>query len=283
MAEEIRLPGHVLCPGCGGAIAERLIFNTMGRNIILFGGGVCASGGAANATVPSFSLHFSGVGAGAAGIAAALEAKGMTDVKVVAMNGDGAISDIGLSKLSACAERGDNIIQFCMDNEAYMNTGIQRSGLTPWGAWTTTTPKGKQVGRKKDLPMIMANHHIPYVATLSIAHPMDFISKVKKAAGIDGFKYLHVMAPCPTGWRFSFDKTVEVSRLAVETRMWNLFEITDGVLSITHTVKEKKPVAEYLKLQGRFRQLGDAGAQAIQATIDEYWARLEQLNGKRVY
>jgi len=281
--DEIRLPGHVLCPGCGGAIAERLIFNTLGRNIILFGGGVCASGGTANATIPSFSLHFSGVGAGAAGIAAALEAKGVTDVKVVAINGDGAISDIGFSKLSACAERGDNITQFCMDNEAYMNTGIQRSGLTPWGAWTTTTPKGKQVGSKKDLPMIMATHRIPYVATLSIAHPRDFIAKVKKAAGIDGFKYLHVMAPCPTGWRFSFDKSIEVARLAVETRVWNLFEIADGMLKITHTVKEKKPVVEYLKLQGRFRQLGDKEAQAIQASVDENWARLEQLDKKKVY
>lgn len=283
MQDEIRLPGHVLCPGCGGAIAERLIFNTLGRNIILFGGGVCASGGTANATIPSFSLHFSGVGAGAAGIAAALEAKGVTDVKVVAINGDGAISDIGFSKLSACAERGDNITQFCMDNEAYMNTGIQRSGLTPWGAWTTTTPKGKQVGSKKDLPMIMATHRIPYVATLSIAHPRDFIAKVKKAAGIDGFKYLHVMAPCPTGWRFSFDKSIEVARLAVETRVWNLFEIADGMLKITHTVKEKKPVVEYLKLQGRFRQLGDKEAQAIQASVDENWARLEQLDKKKVY
>jgi pyruvate ferredoxin oxidoreductase beta subunit len=281
--EEIRLPGHVLCPGCAGAIAERLIFNTLGRNIILFGGGVCASGGAANATVPSFSLHFSGVGAGAAGIAAALEAKGVKDVTVVAMNGDGAISDIGFSKLSACAERGDNIMQFCMDNEAYMNTGIQRSGLTPWGAWTTTTPKGKQVGRKKDLPMIMASHNIPYVATLSPAYPKDFTTKVSKAAGIEGFKYLHVLVPCPTGWRFGFDKTIEVARLAVQTGMWPLYEVDHGVLKITQVVKERKPVVEYLKLQGRFRQLGEKETQTIQASIDESMARLEQLDGKRIY
>jgi len=275
LEEEIILPGHRACPGCGGAIAERLILNTLGRNTILFGEGVCASACTRNVTIPSMTLHFSGVVAGATGIISALEAKGKTDITVASFNGDGATSDIGFAKLSAGAERNDNLIHFCLDNEAYMNTGIQKSHLTPYKAWTTTTPWGKTTP-KKNLPLLMAYHFIPYVATVSVAYPKDFISKVEKAKKIKGFKYIHVLCPCPTGWRFSAEKTIEVARLAVQTRVWPLYEVENGKLTITVKPK-KRSVKDYLAIQGRFRHLTEEDIQQIERHVDKEWERLERL------
>jgi len=283
MAEEVRLPGHGLCPGCGGAIAERIIFNTVGKNVILFGGGVCASGGTRLLQVPNYGLHLSGIGLGAVGITRALKVRGRTDIKVISMAGDGAASDIGLAKLSGAAERNENFIQFVMDNEAYMNTGIQRSSQTPWGAWTTTTPMGKKVGQKKNLPMIVALHGVPYVATASIAYPADFVAKIKKALDIEGYRYIHVFCPCPTGWRHDTSKSVEIARLAVLSGMFNLYEVEGGKVRITFKPKEHVPVGDYTKLQGRFGQLKPEDIAAMQSYVDVQWKNMLEIDGKYVY
>jgi pyruvate/2-oxoacid:ferredoxin oxidoreductase beta subunit len=282
--QEVRLPGTALCPGCGGGTAERIIFNTIGnKNIIFYGGGVCASGGTRLLTIPNYGLHLSGIGVGATGIVRALKARGRTDIKVVSMAGDGAASDIGFAKLSAEAERNENFVQFVMDNEAYMNTGIQRSSQTPWGAWTTTTPTGKKIGQKKNLPMIMALHGIPYIATASIAYPQDLIAKTKKAMSIEGFRYIHVFAPCPTGWRSDPGKTIEIARLAVQSGMFNIYEIENGQVKISIKPKERVPVGDYTKIQGRFSQLKPDDLVKMQNYIDEQWKNLLDLDGKRVF
>jgi len=278
-AAVLQLPGHPCCPGCAGPIVSKLVLRALGKNVIFFGTGGC--GGWTAKKVPCFSLHFSGVGTGAAGIASALEMKGREDIQVVSFAGDGGTSDIGLAKLSACAERGDNILHFCCDNEGYMNTGIQKSHLTPYGAWTSTTPVGKST-RKKDLPMIMAYHCIPYVATATVAYTEDFIRKVRKGASIRGFKYIHVLQPCPTGWRYPPDRTVEMSRLAVQTRMWNLYEIENGTFRVTLKPRPR-PVSDYLSLQGRFAHLKKENMQEIQARADDDWKRLEWLDGRNMW
>lgn len=274
-----QLPGHGCCPGCAGPIATKLILAALGKNVIFFGPGGC--GHWTVKTVPCFTLHFSGVAAGASGIAYALEVKGRTDIKVISFAGDGGTADIGFAKLSASAERNDNITHFCYDNEAYMNTGIQKSHLTPFGAWTTTTLMGKTT-HKKDVPMIMVQHHIPYVATVTIAYPADFKRKAKKGAELKGFKYIHTLNPCPPGWRFDPSRTVEMSRLAVETRIWPLYEMENGVLKIN--VKPKpKPVQEYLKYQGRFRNLTEKQISEIQAYADRNWKRLQDMEGRKLW
>jgi len=181
---------------------------------------------------------------------------------IIALAGDGGTFDIGIQALSGMLERGHKVLYVCYDNEAYMNTGIQRSSATPLGAATTTSPAGKvipgKMTRKKPIAMIAAAHDIPYVATASIAYPADFKNKVKKALSVDGPSFIHVFAPCPTGWRFGTEQTVELARLAVETGVFVLYEITqENPLKpiITKKLKDRKPVEEYLKIQGRFRHL----------------------------
>ena len=270
---ELRLPGHRACPGCGGAIAERMIMKVFGPETIVFGTGVCANASSLYTKVPYLCLHFSGGGgAGAAGISAALKALGKDDVKVVAYGGDGAIFDISFGKVSACAARNDNFTMFCMDNGGYMNTGIQSSTATPYGAWTTTTPRGNP-RPKKNLPLIIAQHNIPYVATVSVAHPRDFLNKVKKAKEMEGFRFIHVFAQCPTGWRFSPEKSIEVARMAVKTRVWPLYEIVDGKLEFTQNPKQE-PVENYFNMQGRFRYLTPEDFKILQSEVDKNWDKL---------
>jgi pyruvate ferredoxin oxidoreductase beta subunit len=233
-----------------------------------------------NIKLPNFSIHFSFVGDGSTGIVAALKAKGREDINVVSSGGDGAIGDISFGKISAAAERNENMIQICVDNEAYMNTGIQKSGLTPLGAWTTTTPLGKERA-KKEIPFIIAQHNVPYVATSSVAYPKDFQNKIGKAKAIKGFKYIHSVIPCPTGWRFNPAKSVEVVRLGVQTWVWPLYEIENGVLKLTFKPKQI-PVEDYLKVQNRFRHLTDNQIHFIQEMTDTRRERLLELDGKRL-
>lgn len=274
-----QLPGHKACPGCAGPIANKFILDVLGKNTIFFGTGGCGHGYPVK-TVPCFSLHFSGVGTGAAGIEYALEVKGRTDIKVVSFCGDGGLG-IGFAKLSACAQRNDNLIHFTYDNEAYMNTGVQKSQLTPFGAWTNTSPTGN-LAHKQDAPMIMAMHRIPYVATATIAYPEDFKRKVKKAPQILGFKYIHILNPCPSGWRFLPEKTVEISRLAVQTRVWPLYEIENGLVKIN--VKPSfKPVKDYVTPQGRFKYLNEEDIRKFQKYVDDKWEILKKLDGKRLW
>ncbi len=272
--------GTTCCPGCGGPLFWRIALQTLGPNIIIYGDGPCAGCAIRNVKVPTFGLHFSFVADGATGILGALRAKGREDITVISSAGDGASGDISFGKISAAAERNENMIQICIDNEAYMNTGIQKSGLTPFGAWTTTTPGGKE-SNKKDLPLIIAAHNVPYVATASVAYPRDLQAKLKKAKEIKGFRYLHTVIPCPTGWRFDPAKAVEVTRLGVDTWTWPIYEIEEGVLKLSRK-PEQKPVTEYLSAQGRFRRLSEEQLGYIQGEVDARRKTLLENDGKRI-
>ena len=272
--------GTTCCPGCGGPLFWRLALEVLGANTILYGDGPCAYCAIRNIKLPTFGIHFSFAADGATGIAAALRVKGREDITLVSSAGDGATGDISFGKVSAAAERNENMIQICVDNEAYMNTGIQKSGLTPYGAWTTTTPLGKEAP-KKEIPMILAQHKIPYVATASVAYPKDFQRKLAKAKGIEGFRYFHSVIPCPTGWRFDPAKSIEVIRLGVQTWAWPLYEIEGGILKLTMKPR-RRPIEDYLKAQNRFRHLTDDQVKYIQAETDQKRERLLERDGKRI-
>ena len=281
--EELLAPGHRGCAGCGASIAVRLALKALGRNTVA----VCATGCLEVMTtpypetaweIPWIHVAFENAGAVASGVESALRIQGKDDVNVVAFGGDGGTVDIGLQSLSGAMERGHNFTYICYDNEAYMNTGIQRSGATPFGATTTTSPKGKasfgEDKPKKNMPMIMAAHGVPYVATASIAYPEDFMKKVKKSAEIDGPAYIHLNQPCTTGWGYDSSKTIEIGRLAVETGSWILYEIENGEFNITYRPTERKPGKEYLKPQKRFRHLDDEHIDKIQEFVDKECAEL---------
>ena len=272
--------GTTCCPGCGGPLFWKLALRTFGQNTIVYGDGPCAMCAIRSIKVPYYGIHFSFIADGATGIAAALRAKGRKDITLISSAGDGASADISFGKISAAAERNENFLQICVDNEAYMNTGIQKSGLTPYGAWTTTTPKGKE-NNKKDVPMIIAAHKVPYVATASVAYPQDMARKLEKAKNIEGFKFIHTIIPCPTGWRFDPAKSVEVTRLGVDTWVAPLYEVEQGVLKVSRKT-EAKPVQEYLKAQGRFRQLTDAQITYIQSEVDRKRDDLLANDGKLI-
>ncbi len=273
--------GTTCCPGCGGPLFWRMALDAFGPNTIVYGDGPCAMCAIRAIKLPNFSIHFIFAADGATGILAALRAKGREDVTVISSAGDGSIGDISLGKVSAAAERNENMIQVCIDNEAYMNTGIQKSGLTPYGAWTTTTPKGKDA-MKKDVPMIIAAHKPLYVATASLAYPKDLKTKLEKAKQIKGFRYIHTVIPCPTGWRFDPAKSVEVTRIGVDTWVWPLWEIERGVLNV-NSRSEQKPVKEYLDAQGRFRGMSPEQVDVLQSATDERRRNLLEANGKRLF
>ena len=278
--ENLLQGGTTCCPGCGGPLFWKMALQALGPRTVIYGDGHCAMCAIRNIKIPTFNLHFSFVADGATGIVNAFKAKGWDDITVVSSAGDGATGDISFGKISAAAERNENMVQICVDNEAYMNTGIQKSGLTPYGAWTTTTPGGKE-SNKKDVPLIMAAHGIPYMATVSVAYPSDLQAKLKKAKEIEGFKYIHAVIPCPTGWRFDPAKAVEVSRLQVDTWAWPLYEVEKGVLNMSRK-PEQKPVTEYLKAQGRFRRLSEEQIEYVQTTVDERRTNLLAMEGKRI-
>jgi len=228
------------------------------------------------------NILFESTAAAASGIVAALRQRKLEDITVVGWAGDGGTVDIGIQALSGAAERETNFIYICYDNEAYGNTGMQRSGATPYGAWTTTTPSGKRE-RKKDMTLIMAAHRVPYVATACPSYPLDFINKLRKAKEIKGTKYIHILAPCPTGWRYDANKTVEMGRLAVLTGLWALFEIEYGRFKLNSPSdrlldkSKRKPVKEYLTLQGRFRNLKEEDIEKIQKWVDENWEHYRKM------
>jgi pyruvate ferredoxin oxidoreductase beta subunit len=280
--EELVAPGHRACAGCGCILAMRYVLKALGKDVIIS----MATGCMEVVTtpypetswrVPWIHSAFENAAATASGIAAGLKALGKKGVKSVAIAGDGGTADIGLQALSGAVERFDDILFLCYDNEAYQNTGIQRSGATPFGAWTTTTPIGKvkrgEDRPKKDIPAIIAAHGAPYVATASVAYPLDFIKKLRKAAAISGPTYVHVHTPCTPGWRIETSKTIEVARLAVLTGAWALYEIEDGKFRLTFKPPKRRPVADYLKLQGRFRHLTEGEIAEIQRMVDEQCRR----------
>jgi pyruvate/2-oxoacid:ferredoxin oxidoreductase beta subunit len=227
--------------------------------------------------VPLFHTAFETAASTAAGIKAALSVRGDDDTTVLAWAGDGGTFDIGIQALSGAAERNDDILYCCYDNEAYMNTGIQRSSATPWGAWTTTTPAGQPKSHpKKDLLAILAAHGIPYGATACVAYPADLMAKVRKAKTIRGTRFLQILAPCPPGWKTADDETIELGRLAVQSRVFPLLEVEDGErwrFSMEHA---GTPVKDYIRRQGRFRHLTEEDVERIQKQVDARWKTLER-------
>ena len=284
-------PGHTACAGCGPAVVVRHVLGalaeaTPGRHTILVVPASCWAAISGIWPVNAFgvTVHltpFASAAAEASGLKAALRLRGRDDVHVVVWGGDGSTFDIGFAGVSAAAERNEDIIYVLNDNEAYMNTGVQKSGGTPEGAWTTTTPSAApRAGRKKDIDRIMADHGIPYLATMAVGSvPLvkDLRAKVARAATTPGFRFLHALGPCPPGWRYPAAQTVEVARLAVESRTFPLVEVVEGAWSITHRPRAPLPVAGYLSCQGRFSHLTEDTAALIQQHVDERWERLEQL------
>ncbi len=282
-------PGHRACQGCAEALAVRLVAKALGQNVIVASATGCMEIISSplpftNWGVPWIHVAFenaSAVLSGAEGGFRALVRKGKLEDKgtvFLGMGGDGATSDIGLQSLSGALERGHNFVYVCYDNEAYMNTGIQRSSCTPFGASTTTSPAGKsvpgQVTRKKNMPEIAVAHNIPYVATACASYPFDLIQKVQKAAQTPGPAYVHILSVCPTGWRLPSNKAIWIGRLAVETGVFPLYEVVNGAYRITHRVPELKPVEAYLRPQGRFRHLTPDLLEQIQKYVREDYEKL---------
>jgi pyruvate ferredoxin oxidoreductase beta subunit len=292
IAEGERLaPGHRACIGCGEALAVRLACKALGSNVIIANATGCIEIISSQLpytswTVPWIHTLFENTAAVASGIEAGIKVltrKGirkLPDTKAVAMAGDGGTSDIGLQALSGALERGHNFIYMCFDNEAYMNTGIQRSSATPYGASTTTSPAGKvsigQINWKKNLPAIVAAHNIPYVATACPSYPFDLMTKVSKAVATNGPSYLHILSVCPTGWRCPTESTIRIGRLAVQTGIFPLYEVENGKYKLNVDPPKLKPVSDYLKLQGRFRHLSDDIINEIQQRVTEEYASLKE-------
>jgi pyruvate/2-oxoacid:ferredoxin oxidoreductase beta subunit len=283
--EELFTRGHTACAGCGAATAVRNIMKILGKNVVISNPACCLLVFGATYPlmawkVPYQDVAFENTAACATGMKRALHAKGDDETLVMGIAGDGGTADIGIQALSGAAERNEDILYVMYDNEAYMNTGIQRSGSTPFGAWTTTTPVGKvKAGKKnfkKDMPQIVMAHNVPYVATASVSHIQDFINKFEKAKKMKGFRYIQVFAPCPTGWRYDTAKTIEVARLAVETGMWTLYECENGKITINKKPK-LTPVSEYLKLQGRFRHMTEEDIKKLQDWVLMKWAADEKF------
>ncbi len=275
--KEFLAPGHRACAGCGATIGVRLALKMLGENTVAISATGCLEVittpyPETSWEIPWMHVAFENAAAVASGVESALKSQGKTDTTVVVFGGDGGTADIGLQALSGAMERGHNLIYICYDNEAYMNTGIQRSGSTPYGASTTTSPHGKEsFGEdrpKKNMPMIMAAHGIPYIATASISYPEDFMKKVKKASEIDGPAYIHLQQPCTTGWGYSPEKTIELGRLAVETGSWVLYEIEEGEFKVTYRPLQRRAVKEYLNAQKRFKHLTDLEKERIQSHVD---------------
>lgn len=284
--DEYVLSGNPACQGCGTLLSLRHVLKALGKDTILVVPASCTSiisgvGTKSTFDIPLLHMAFAGAPAAASGISRALDKMGKRGINVVVWAGDGATFDIGFGGLSGAAERNENILYICNDNEAYMNTGIQKSAATPYGAWTTTTVTGRK-GLKKDLFSIMLDHRVPYVATASPAYPLDLSRKIKKAVSINGFKLIHIFDPCPTGWRHDFSLTIEVAKRAVLSGVWVLMEAENGKIrlnppSSAMIEKRRIPVKEYLILQGRFKHLTDEEITTIQRHVDEYWASLKKL------
>lgn len=292
--EEPLAPGHRACQGCGEVLALRQIMKALGNNVIVVSATGCmeiiSSAYPQSAwRVPWLHVAFENAAAVASGVEAAHKAmirKGRIADKnttFLAIAGDGGTADIGIQALSGALERGHNFVYVCLDNEAYMNTGIQRSSSTPYGAGTTTSPPGKKsIGQqtwKKNMPAIVAAHDIPYVATGSPAYYVDLMNKAKKASLVKGPAYLHVFSPCPTGWRCAVEDAVQTGRLVVQTKIFPLYEVIDGKYRLSRKIKKPKPVTEYFKLQRRFRHLTEEDIAFIQERVDREYDRLLELCG----
>jgi len=292
--------GHRLCAGCGESIIVRQMLNSTPYPVVVGNATGCLE--VATSIFPYTSwrtpwIHsaFENVSstiAGAEAMYRSLVRQGKipeTNTKFIAIGGDGATYDIGLQWISGCLERGHKMLYVCLNNEAYMNTGIQRSSATPLGAATTTSPAGEVIPGKtqwrKPLTMIIAAHNIPYVAQVSPSHWRDLMTKTQKALDADGPSFINALSPCPRGWRHDTEQTIEIVKLAVDTCIWPLFEVENGVWKLSYKPREKKPIIEWVKSQGRFRHLLQPKNQHViekmQAKVDEEWEELLRLSGEK--
>jgi len=285
--------GHRACQGCGEVLAMRLALKALGKETIV----VSATGCMEVITtpfpqtaweIPWMHVAFENAGAVGSGVAGARKAllrKGRitdSDTRLVILGGDGATSDIGFQSLSGALERGHDFVYLCLDNEAYMNTGVQRSSATPAGAWTTTCPIGShshgKSDAKKDLAAIAASHHIPYVATATPGNHLDLMNKVRRAAMTKGPAFVHIFSPCPTGWRMPSANIIDVCKMAVKTNVYPLYEVIDGKYVMGRHINHPVPVKEYLKTQGRFKHMTGEQIQAMQTEVDRQYDRLIKLS-----
>jgi len=293
--KEYFTPGHRSCQGCAEALAVRLVAKALGRNVIIANATGCMEIVSSPLPytawrVPWFHVAFENTAAVASGIESALKVlmrKGRIPRKKIvtlAMGGDGGTADIGLQALSGALERGHNFLYVCTDNEAYMNTGIQRSSSTPFGASTTTSPVGRvqmgQITWKKNMPAIAAAHNIPYVATACPSYPIDLVQKVKKAADIEGPAYVHILSVCPTGRRSAPELSIRLGRLAVETGIFPLYEVEKGQYRLSIDFPKLKSIKDYTKLQGRFRHLTDEMIEEIETRVHKEYEQLRAKAGK---
>jgi pyruvate/2-oxoacid:ferredoxin oxidoreductase beta subunit len=274
--------GHLACPGCAAPLAMKLVLNALGPNTVCVLPASCftiISGPwpQASLQVPVFHTAFATGPAVASGVRAALDMQGKQDTTVLVWVGDGGTFDIGIQSLSGAAERNENILYVCYDNEAYMNTGIQRSSATPWGAWTTTTPaQFPEASNKKDILAIMAAHNIPYAATATPAYPVDLVEKVNKAKAMRGTRFIHLLSPCPPGWKCGDDEGLELARMAVQSCVFPLMEVEGGQRWRFTMEHAHDPVEPYLRRQGRFRHLSAEQVVHIQGEITARWESLQR-------
>ena len=286
---EYVVPPHGFCPGCGVALALRYFLKAIGEKVVLVMPPGCA---APSVLFPQRSLRkggklldivacpFGSTGIFAGGIKTALTARGDVETEVIGWAGDGATFDIGFSGVSAAAERNEDIIYVCYDNEAYMNTGNQRSGATPRGAKTSTNPPPAQKNEtKKDMMWIMMGHMIPYAATATVAYPDDLMMKARKAKGLRGFRFLHILTPCVPGWGYRPELTVKISKLAVQTRLFPLFEMEDGRRLRINKNPKARDLKSFIELQGRFKHLTENEVSSLQKDVEGRWERLSHMAG----
>lgn len=275
--------GHKACAGCGGSLAVRIALKALGDRTVAVLPAGCMSAVGFNFPQLCFSNNaiistFAGTASMMTGVLAGLRSKGEKDFTVMGFAGDGGTADIGIQALSGAIDRNDDILYICYDNEAYMNTGTQKSSLTPYGASTTTTPVGKvqrgNISEKKDMFGIVAAHGIPYAATASIGYIDDYIAKVRYAASVRGTKYIHVLSPCPTGWGIPTDRTVEFARSAVDCGLWPLAEYRDGKFCLNRKMTKPELLSEYIRGQKRFKHLSDDDLDHISKLRDSKWNRI---------
>lgn len=279
--EEFLFSGHTACPGCSAALSVRYLTKALGKNTVFVITACCFSIISGQLPLRTFDLNvyhcpFPSAAATGSGLKRGLLAVGDEKTQVVVLAGDGGTFDIGLQGLSAAAERNEDIIYICYDNEAYMNTGMQRSSATPYGSKSNTTPAPKvKENPKKDIMKIIAAHKIPYAATATAAYPADLLAKFNKAKEISGFRFFHLLCPCPPGWGIESNETIHFSRLAVESGVFPLYEMTNGEsVSLTYNPGELRPVREYITQQRRFSELRDEEMAQIQQAVHKNWQSL---------
>lgn len=286
--EDLIPKGTRACPGCPAELGLRIALRVFGRDTIIFGGPGCMTtvmigyGDRATSKGSYVNCLFTNIPSTMTGVYRYYRHMGK-EVKLVAYCGDGAMADVSFQVLSGAAERGERIIIICYDNEGYMNTGNQRSSTTSAKAWTNTSPVGKTLRGKeqnsKHLPLIMAFHGIPYTATATVAYLEDYVKKLTKAMNTkDGMSYIHLFTPCPSGWRAAQDSGIDISRLAVETNYFPLWECENGKFTLTQQVKKPEPIDEYTKLIGKFSHLTKDELAEFQASVNARYAQIKALS-----